>query len=161
MADNTYNVRGSSFTSPEKSHAGRDPPSPGKKRMVASDGTPVASIRLVSRGCTESDDEVEVIRTQVTPATVSREQQRVLDISASRKRKTLVPSQAPIVIIPSPTTNIARRIDSIRLDTKTISTPPPAATEHTMNIHRSDPIQIQQGSIHQQEHMETNAGTLL
>lgn len=89
------------------------PNGPDKRRMVESDGSS-ASIRLIPRGGTDSDEEIDVIRTQVAPVTTTREQS-VLDLSGSRKRRALDLS-TPVVIIPSPTTQIAKRIDSIRLE---------------------------------------------
>lgn len=135
MAEKYHNSKGSYVPSPEKVHTGRDPPSPGKKRPVAELGQ---GVRLVSRGCT--DDEVEVIRAQVTPSSLSRDHQRVLDISASRKRKTLAPSHSPVI---TPTTNIARRIDSIALEAAMSNSPVEGSRLTPISAHA--------------EHMETSS----
>lgn len=106
--------------STEGSH--RNPPSPGKRRMVEANNVP----RLVARGCSDSDEEVEIIRTQINPSIISRvtTDRPILNTSASRKRKTLNPAitSTPVVILPSPTTQIAQRIDSINLETLNSST---------------------------------------
>ena len=113
MASKSANSKGS-FK--ERSRISPSSPNgPDKRRMVESDSSP-ASIRLIPRGGTDSDEEIDIIRTQEAPVTTIREQS-VLDLSGSRKRRALDLS-TPVVIIPSPTTQIAKRIDSIRLETQ-------------------------------------------
>jgi hypothetical protein len=98
--------------------------SPEKKRMMT---TTRPTLRLISRSCFDSDEEGDVIRTQVTPTAANMEQ-RILDTSASRKRKALIPSQSPVVLA-SPTTHIIRKIDGIRLNL------PTPVQEKSMNPH--------------------------
>ncbi|XP_019853663.1 PREDICTED: NF-kappa-B inhibitor cactus-like isoform X2 [Amphimedon queenslandica] len=106
--------------------------SPDKRRYLStiSSGAspaPATPLRLISRGCPEPEEEEvqEVIRTQVSPGAPNTgyyHHQTKLDTSASRKRKILnnpLPSPNPssLLVLPSPTTQIARRIDSINLET--------------------------------------------
>lgn len=110
--------------------------SPDKRRYLStiSSGAspaPATPLRLISRGCPEPEEEEdregpEVIRTQVSPGapntTGHYHHQTKLDTSASRKRKILnnslpLPNHSSLLVLPSPTTQIARRIDSINLET--------------------------------------------
>ena len=76
-------------------------------------------IRLISRGLPDDDEEEHqqvVISPPQVPIAPAKER-RVLDLSASRKRKTIEPNtgEQTVLVLPSPTTQIARQIDSIRL----------------------------------------------
>ena len=101
--------------------------SPDKRRLMSSRTVPAPPVRLIPRGGEESDDEeaegIEVIRRQVSPNSLAAQyHQTILDTSASRKRKILnnpppsSSSSSAVIVLPSPTTQIAKRIDSINLE---------------------------------------------
>ena len=138
--------------------------SPDKRRLLSSISSgsspaPATALRLVSRGCPDSDEEEregpEVIRTQVSPGAPStgHYHQTKLDTSASRKRKILnnpLPSPNPssLLVLPSPTTQIARRIDSINLETlqrPSLSSPGSHLTPNVSHMQQeSDRLQVVQ-----------------
>lgn len=94
-----------------ESSSRRSPASPGKRRMV--DNT---KVRYISRGLPDSDEEDLIITQPQAPRTVPPPNP-TLNLTTSRKRKTLdlSTSEQSVLVLPSPTTQIARQIDSIRL----------------------------------------------
>ncbi len=95
----------------------KSPSSPGKRRMVDNEK---GKIRLISRGLPDSDEEDQQQQVIINPpqvANVPPKERRVLNLSASRKRKTVEPitGEQTVLVLPSPTTQIALQIDSIRL----------------------------------------------
>ena len=94
----------------------KSPSSPGKRRMVDNER---GKLRLISRGLPDSDEEEQqqVIINPPQVTNIPPKERRVLNLSASRKRKTveLNTGEQTVLVLPSPTTQIARQIDSIRL----------------------------------------------
>ena len=86
--------------------------SPGKRNVE----TDAPTRRLMARGCPD-DEPVTGIRT--VPR--SRDHGSLNLQSASRKRKSLAPPEPSVVVIPSPTSQIVHRIDSIRLQSPMVS----------------------------------------
>ena len=82
------------------------------KRTVQTDAPPR---RLVARS--GPDDEVH---TNIRTAPRARDHAS-LNLSASKKRKSLAPPEPSVVVIPSPTSQITHRIDSIRLQSPIVS----------------------------------------
>ncbi len=101
---------------PEPESSRRSPSSPGKRRMVDNEK---GKVRLISRGLPDSDedDRQQVVINRPQVSIPPKEHRVPLDLSVSRKRKTIEPitGEHTILVLPSPTTQIARQIDKIRL----------------------------------------------
>ena len=101
---------------PEPESSRRSPSSPGKRRMVDNEK---GKVRLISRGLPDSDedDRQQVVINHPQVSVPPKEHRVLLDLSASRKRKTIEPitGEHTVLVLPSPTTQIARQIDKIRL----------------------------------------------
>lgn len=137
-----------------ESSSRRSPASPGKRRMVDNEK---GKVRLISRGLPDSDEEDVIInQPQVITAIPPPKDNRTLNLTTSRKRKTLdlKSNEQAVLVLPSPTTQIARQIDSIRL----VGTPVYGHTNRLPMLGLAEPTTTagtSRGFLHPSPHMDS------